>query len=98
MDPSPITNVDIHRYLSAMRRHRAARHNACSIHMSRTRKSRWDDPTGDTAKSIDLFRAKLGQSSFRDARVSPSITTIGSMDSGSAPRGASSDVQLHIGE
>jgi hypothetical protein len=34
----------------------------------------------------------------RVKRVSPqSITTIGSMDSGSVPRGASSDVQLHIG-
>jgi len=35
----------------------------------------------------------------RVKRASPeSITTIGSMDSGPAPRGASSDVQLHIGE
>jgi hypothetical protein len=35
----------------------------------------------------------------RRAAASPeSITTIGSMDSGPAPRGASSDVQLHIGE
>jgi len=39
-------------------------------------------------------------SSFRGARsASPkSITTIGSMDSGPAPRGASSDAQLRIGE
>jgi hypothetical protein len=37
-------------------------------------------------------------SGTRVKRVSPSITTIGSMDSGCAPRGASSDVQLHIGE
>ena len=35
----------------------------------------------------------------RDEVASPeSITTIGSMDSGPAPSGASSDVQLHIGE
>src|ERR1700738_5729186 len=55
-DESPITNAAIRRWLSATPRHPGARRSASSIRISRARKSRWGDPTGGTATSIELIQ------------------------------------------